>query len=91
MADDEQYDEQEFDDRASRPQGGDGVQSKMREDWSPDYFPTSARPVFVRVGLLAAVIISICVAVYFTSEHPEDPNRAAKRKEMQGTLIDDEE
>lgn len=91
MADDEQTQQREFDERAGKPQGGDGAQGKMREDWSPDYFPTSARPVFLRVGLLSAVIIAICVAVYLSSEHPEDPNRAAKRKEIQGTLIDDEE
>lgn len=91
MSYDEQEEEAEFEARVGKAQGGDATQSKMREDWSPDYFPTSARPVFLRVGLLATVILAICLAVYLTSEHPEDPGKVAKRKEMQGILIDDEE
>lgn len=66
-------------------------QAAMPTDWSSDYFPTSAKPVFVRVGLLATVIIFICVAVYLTSEHPEDPTKIEKRKKAEATLFDQPE
>lgn len=35
------------------------------EDFHQDYFPTSAKPVFVRIGLLILLIISLCLLVYW--------------------------
>lgn len=64
------------------------TQSPIPKDWSSDYFPTSAKPVFVRVGLLAAVLVAICAAVYLTSEHPPDPEMLEKRKKAEATLFD---
>lgn len=72
-------------------EGFEAAQPNIPVDWSSDYFPTSARPVFVRVGLLATIIIFICIAVYLTSEHPEDPEKILKRKKAEATLFDQPE
>lgn len=44
----------------------------LQKDWSPDYFPTSARKVFIGWGVMIGGIVILCTAVYFSSEHPAD-------------------
>ena len=35
------------------------------EDFNPDYFPTSAKPVFIRIGLLLALIVVLSAFLYW--------------------------
>ena len=50
----------------------------LPKDWSPDYFPTSARKVFIGWGVMVGGIVILCTAVYFSSEHPTDPVKDTK-------------
>ncbi len=53
----------------------------MPKDWSPDNFPTSARPVFRSVALLIAILAALCAVVYYTSTPaPEPPEKIEKKK-----------
>ena len=47
-------------------------QAALPKDWSSDYFPTSARKVFLGWGMMVGGIVLLCFIVYATSEHPED-------------------
>ena len=41
-------------------------------DPAEDYFPTSAKPIFVRLGLLIAVIVGLCLVVYLQGGEKEE-------------------
>lgn len=55
-------------------------EQKAAVDWSPDYFPTSARHVFLGWGAMVLGIIVLCCVAYSTSEHPTD-EKAIKKQE----------
>ena len=58
-------------------------------DFDAAYFPTSAQPVFLKVGIMIAGIIVLCVMVYVTSSHEEKP---AEKKAAEGQpLLEEEE
>jgi len=40
-------------------------------DWSPDYFPVSAKPIFRRSFLLLLGVAALCFSVAYCSEHEE--------------------
>lgn len=42
------------------------------EQSTKDYFPTSARPIFLRIFLLVLVVIAICVYVSMEPEVHDD-------------------
>ena len=65
----------------------------MTKDWSIDYFPTSARPVFIGWGIVVLGVAGLCLAVYLLSEHPEDPEKLKKKRAIEQNLKaeDDEE
>ncbi|MBP9839287.1 MAG: hypothetical protein KBC84_11335 [Proteobacteria bacterium] len=63
-------------------------------DWSPDFFPTSAKKIFIKYGVMIVGIAALCAAVYFTSDHEEDPKKVEKKKEVKenvDSLDDDDE
>lgn len=61
-------------------------------DWSKDYFPTSAKPVFRSMALLALIIVILCVMVYYLSEdRPEEQPAENKRKSIAESLLTDEQ
>ena len=62
----------------------------MQEDWSPDSFPTSARPVFRAVAILVLIISLLCAIVYYTSEHPEKDAEIKKKQQVQSNLMGEE-
>ncbi len=65
----------------------------MAKDWSTDYFPTSAKPVFIGWTIMVLGVLGLCIAVYLLSEHPEDPEKMLKKKQIENNLRppDDEE
>ena len=40
-------------------------------DWSPDYFPVSAKPIFRRSLMLLCGVAILCLSVAYCSEHEE--------------------
>lgn len=38
-------------------------------DWSPDYFPVSAKPIFRRSLMLLCGVAILCLSVAYCSEH----------------------
>lgn len=63
---------------------------KMEENWSPDEFPTSAKPIFKAVALLVIAIIGLCSLVYYWSEHPEHDEAERRRDAVKSELLGDE-
>ncbi len=63
--------------------------SVMADDWDKDAFPTSAKPVYKAVAVLALLVATLCFAVYQSSEHPEVEARSDKRLELQSELLAD--
>lgn len=55
---------------------------KMVKDWSEDFFPTSARPVFIGYGVIVVGIIVLCATVYFLSPEKENPEKIKKQKDI---------
>ena len=62
-------------------------------DWSPDYFPVSAKPIFRRSLLLLLGVGALCFSVAYCSEHEEvsteknsqdssDPSKPAKLEDI---------
>lgn len=64
---------------------------KMAENWDPDRFPTSARPVFTSVGILIALIGALCFLVYYTSSHPTDDDKVKRKETVEQNLLADEQ
>lgn len=63
----------------------------MDKDWNPDAFPTSANTVFKMWGLLAAVIVGLCLAVNYLSDHSEKEQKAeARRKAAESSFLGEE-
>ena len=45
---------------------------QLEEDWNPDYFPTSAKPIFKVIGFLVlAITILILAGSYFAPDYQE--------------------
>lgn len=63
----------------------------MVKDWSEDYFPTSARPIFISVGIMVLGIVGLCVAVYLLSEHPSDPEKLKRQEAIKERMKIDED
>ena len=64
----------------------------MIKDWSTDYFPTSARPIFIGWAIVAIGVVSLCAAVYFLSEHPKDPEKVKKQEAIKERMkVEDED
>ena len=67
-------------------------QPEMVKDWSSDYFPTSARPIFIGWTIVVLGVAALCASVYFLSDHPTDPVKAKKQEAIKERLnIDDDE
>ena len=49
------------------------------KDWSSDYFPTSARKVFLGWGVMIGGIVLLCFVAYATSEHSEETGQVVKQ------------
>jgi len=60
--------------------------SKLPTDWSSDYFPTSARHVFLGWGAMLVGIIILCFIVYSTSEHSVDEKLIKKQENTRARL-----
>ena len=57
------------------------------KDWSTDYFPTSAKKVFITWGFMIGGIITLILIVYYSSEHPSgDPKTDSKKQAAQKTI-----
>ncbi len=41
-------------------------------DWSPDYFPVSAKPIFKRSLILLGAVAVLCFSVAYCSEHADE-------------------
>ena len=52
----------------------------MVKDWSTDYFPTSAKPIFIGWTIVVLGVAALCASVYFLSEHPKDPAKVKKQE-----------
>lgn len=52
------------------------------KDFSSDYFPTSAKPVFLSMGFLILAITALCFVVWATSEHSEEPTTKVRGKQL---------
>ena len=65
--------------------------SKMPTDWDPDRFPTSAKPVFTSMGMLALIITVLCFLVYYTSVHTEAEVKEEKKLTVEDSFLADEQ
>lgn len=45
------------------------------DDWRPDYFPTSAKPVFKKMGLLFLGILVLCLFLAYCSQNDADEKK----------------
>lgn len=68
-----------------------GRPGKMAEDWHPDHFPTSARPIFRAVVLLLGIIGALCALVYYSSDHPKELDQEHRRLQLEDKLLTDEQ
>ncbi len=68
MSDDQKPEGQQQADQAAAP-----------VDWSSDYFPTSAKKVWLGWGMMLAGIMLLCFISYVTSEHPSDGEQVVKK------------
>ncbi len=50
---------------------------KATDDWRPDYFPTSAKPVFRKIGLLFLGILTLCLFLAYCSQN-DSPTKDSK-------------
>jgi hypothetical protein len=57
------------------------VQRASSEDWNPDRFPTSARPVFRGLGLLFGLIGVLCFLVYYFSDNSLGVKKESDRQQ----------
>lgn len=57
---------------------------KLKKDWSPDYFPTSAKPVFRSAVLLVLTIIGLCLLAAWCTQGDEvdTANEQVEKKEQ---------
>jgi hypothetical protein len=82
-----------------KPEAQADPKTQAPKDWSPDYFPTSARKIFMGWGLMLAGIVVLCTIVYLSSSHPQadtssqDAKRIHAKQILSGIedTIDDEE
>lgn len=51
------------------------AQDSMPKDWRPDYFPTSAKPVFLKVSSLFIGILILCLFLGYCSESENSRNK----------------
>lgn len=65
--------------------------SPMAEDWDKDAFPTSAKPVYRAAVVLILLVLTLCYAVYQSSEHPEEEQREDKRERIESKLLADDQ
>jgi len=59
-------------------------------DWNTDLFPTSAKPIYRKVALLASAVIVSCFYLYYSSDHPAQDEKELKRLEMEEDYLDDD-
>lgn len=65
-------------------------QQPQVEDWRPDYFPTSAKPVFKKTAFLVISILFLCVFLGYCSKE-ESTNENTKPVEQKTEQPEDEE
>ncbi len=65
--------------------------SPMAEDWDKDAFPTSAKPVYRAAAVLILLVLTLCYAVYQSSEHPEEAQKENKKLKIESKLLADEQ
>ena len=70
----------------SEDQNSPAPEAKRTADWSSDYFPTSARHVFLGWGAMVAGIIVLCFVAYATSEHSTDEKVIQKQETSRARL-----
>lgn len=64
-------------------------QHPQTEDWRPDYFPTSAKPVFKKIGILTISILILCLFLGYCST--EETKTEQKTQEQQALPQNEEE
>ena len=67
---------------------------EVSENAFPENFPTSARPIFRALILLAMTVALLCYVAYQCSEHPQDAanqQRIEKKEAQKASLLSDEE
>ena len=47
--------------------------SNIPQDWSPDYFPTSAKPIFKKLSILFVSVLTLCLFLGYCSQKANDP------------------
>ena len=70
----------------SEDQKPPATEPKLATDWSPDYFPTSAKHVFLGWGAMVLGIVVLCCVAYMTSEHPTDEKALKKQESSRARL-----
>ena len=72
-----------------------GSKSTLGDDWSPDQFPTSAKPIFKRTALLVGAIALLCSVTYFISDNSDveqpKPEEIANKSGVDGTSFSEED
>jgi len=66
----------------------------LSEDAFPENFPTSAKPIFRAIVILAATIALLCFIVYRCSEHPQEAaeqKKVEKKQAATDVLLSDED
>ena len=48
----------------------------LPEDWSPDHFPTSAKPIFKKISILTAGILILCLFLAYCSQNDTEKGDA---------------
>jgi hypothetical protein len=52
--------------------------SNLPEDWSPDHFPTSAKPIFKKVSILTVGILTLCLFLAYCSQNDVDTKKGTE-------------
>ena len=70
-------DDKEKDPKLQVVDGVEHVEISGGEDWNPDSFPTSAKPIFRAGFLLVGLVAALCFAAYSCSDEvAEEPSSA---------------
>jgi hypothetical protein len=55
-------------------QENDAAPSAPAGDWRPDYFPTSPKPIFLKISALSLSILILCLFLAYCSD-PKDQHK----------------
>lgn len=61
-------------------------------DWNSDFFPVSARPVWIKLGMMFfGVIILGLIAIYYSADEEEEEKPKVPPKQTEDIFTQDEE